>query len=220
VKRASAAILGVMCLLAACSKHKDTSKTTTPPAAQTTQHVDPCAGGAILGETVQENPVPLLCAAGKLLPDGEALCDSIFGVDWATFDPPDLADASTADRIAAGIDSLCTRLHNMSSIEANDAAAHLKAWVDTYLAVAPIENTAPEAFGTGTAYVKELADLLPGDIAMRAASKKETGDSMATAEFTELMYGITTRLSGMEPSERNRVLEELKTRVAQAAKHP
>jgi len=205
------------CVLAACSKRNDKSKTNTPPPQTATdRHVDPCANGDFAA-VVREHPAPLLCAAGKLMPDGEAICDSTFGFDWATFDPPDLAEASTAEKMQTGLDSLCATLRAMPAAEADDTAEKLNAWVDTYLEVAPIQNATPEAFGTATAYVKELADLLPGDIAMRAPSKAETGNSLATAEFTELMYSMTTRLSGLPPAERDRILGELKQQAARAA---
>lgn len=154
------------------------------------------------------------------MPDGEAICDSTFGFDWATFDPPDLAEAATAEKMQTGLDSLCAKLRTMPAAEAKDTEQKLNAWVETYLEVAPIQNAAPEAFGTATAYVKELADLLPGDIAMRAPSKAETGNSLATGEFTELMYSMTTRLSGLPPAERDRLLGELKQQAARAANRP
>lgn len=208
------------CVFAACSKRKDTSKTSTPPPQSAAErHVDPCASGD-LAAVIREHPAPLLCAAGKLMPDGEAICDSTFGFDWATFDPPDLAEASTGDKMRTGLDSLCAELRAMPAAEANETVEKLNAWVDTYFEVAPIQNATPEAFGTATAYVKELADLLPGDIAMRAPSKAETGNSLATAEFTELMYSMTTRLSGMPPAERDRILGELKQQAAHAANRP
>ena len=203
------------CVFAACSKRKNTSKTDTPPPT-TEQRIDPCASGD-LAAVMKQHPAPLLCAAGKLMPDGEAICDSTFGFDWASFDPPDLAEAATAEKMQTGLDSLCAKLRNMPAAEAKETAEKLNAWVDTYLEVAPIQNAAPEAFGTGTAYVKELADLLPRDIAMRAPSKAETGNSLATGEFTELMYSMTTRLSGLPPAERERLLGELKQQAARAA---
>jgi hypothetical protein len=206
----------------ACSKRNDTSKTTTPPpqtATTTEQRVDPCAASDMVA-VMREHPAPLLCAAGKLMPEGEAICDSTFGFDWATFDPPDLAEASTAEKMQAGLDSVCAQLRAMPAAEANANAEKLKAWVDTYLEVAPVQNAAPEAFGTATAYVKELADLLPRDISMRAPSKAETGNTLATAEFTELMYSMTTRLSSLPPAERDRVLGELKQQAARAASRP
>lgn len=204
------------CALAACSKHNDTSKTGTPPPPTTAGHVDPCAGSDF-ATALREHPAPLLCAAGKLMPEGEAICDSTFGFDWATFDPPDLAEASTAEKMQTGLDSLCAKLRAMPAAEANDTAEKLKAWVDTYLEVAPIQNATPEAFGTATAYVKELADLLPRDISMRAPSKAETGNSLATAEFTELMYSMTTRLSALPPAERDRLLGQLQQQATRAA---
>lgn len=206
------------CVSAACSKRHDTAKTGTPPPQTATErHVDPCASND-LAAVVREHPAPLLCAAGKLMADGEAICDSTFGFDWATFDPPDLAEASTAEKMQTGLDSLCAKLRAMPVAEANDTAEKLMAWVDTYLKVAPIQNATPEAFATGTAYVKELHDLLPNDISMRAPSKAETGNSLATGEFTELMYSMTTRLAALAPAERERILGELKQQTARAAK--
>ncbi|HET6462708.1 MAG TPA: hypothetical protein VFH33_02825 [Candidatus Krumholzibacteria bacterium] len=212
-----AGLIALGCVFAACSKHNDTSKTNTPPPSSATQQrIDPCANGDFAA-VMKEHPAPLLCAAGKLMPDGEAICDSTFGFDWATFDPPDLAEASTAEKMQTGLDSLCAQLRTMPAAEAKDTAGKLNAWVDTYLEIAPIQNSAPEAFGTATAYVKELSDLLPGDISMRAPSKAETGNSLATAEFTELMYSMTTRLSGLPPAERDRLLGELKHEATRAA---
>ena len=204
--------------LAACSKHKKTEETSTPPPQDASEvRVDLCASGD-LSAMMREHPAPLLCAAGKLMPEGEAICDSTFGFDWATFDPPDLAEASTPEKMQSGLDSLCAKLRHMPAVEANDTAEQLNAWVDTYLEVAPIQNAAPEAFGTGAAYVKELADLLPQDISLRAPTKAETGNSLATAEFTELMYSTTTRLATLPPAERERILGELKREAARAAK--
>lgn len=85
-------------------------------------------------------------------------------------------------------------------------------WVDS------LARRGAEALATAVALVPSTADLLADPIAERGIDKEDIGESLASAEHTELHYALTRRLVSMPENERTAALLALSDETNRAAR--
>lgn len=193
------------CLCLACAKGE--KKTASP-----------CARAPLAG-LIQQHPIHVLCGAADVVPGAQVICDSTFEESWQTFEPEDLTKRTDSTRVAAGIARLCALIEKLPPAGQVDMAAGIDSWIDACLAIRQAEYDAAgiEFFASAVAFVPEVASAIPADVLERAPGHM-AGDTMASAQFTEMNYELAHILSRMTKPERERVLDAVRTRAAELLK--
>jgi hypothetical protein len=195
----------VCCLVLACSKGEKKA-------------VSPCRT-APLADLIKQHPVHVLCAAADVVPGAAVICDSTFRESWETFEPEELADHADTTRVATGIERLCAMIEGMPSAAQAEAGKEIESWADANFAIRQAEDEAVsiEYFASAVAFVPEVAGAIPDGVMARAPNHM-AGETMASTEFTEMDYALAHILSRMTKPERDRVLEDVRTRAAELLK--
>lgn len=170
-----------------------------------------CADHAQLADLKAENGIVMLVASADVVAGADSLCDAVLGDDWRTVDPYNLADDVASDTLAAALEWVCGRVQSLPVQERDLAVAKLDAWCDVNNWIN--SQSTVEAIATAVALVPEVADLLAVAIAQRNIPKERIGDSLASAEHTELHYELTRRLAAMPDEQREAVMAALHVQI-------
>ena len=149
----------------------------------------------------------LLVASADVVAGADSLCDAVLGDDWRTVDPYNLADDVTPDTLAGALEWVCGRVQSLPAQDRDVAIAKLGAWCDANTWIA--SQGPVEAIATAVAFVPEVEDLVADEIAARDIPKDMIGDSLASAEHTQLHYELTRRLAAMPDEQREAVMAAL-----------
>jgi hypothetical protein len=170
-----------------------------------------CADHAALADLKAANGIVMLVAAADVVAGADSLCDAVLGVDWRTVDPYNLADDVTPDTLAAALEWVCGRVQSLPLQEREVAIAKLDAWCDVNNWIA--SQSSVEAIATAVAFVPEVEDLVADKIVERHIPKDMIGDSLASAEHTQLHYELTRRLAAMPDEQREAVMAALHVQI-------
>lgn len=193
------------CLVLACSKSEKKTVSTCETAP--------------IAELISQHPVYVLCGAADVVAGASVVCDSTFEESWQTFEPRDLADRTPSAKVNAGIERLCALIDKLPSATRTEAPAGIASWIDACLAIQQAEDKSQgiEYFASAVFLVPEVKVAIPDDV-VRRAPDQVVGDTMASAEFTEMNYALAHTLSRMSQPNRTRVLDEVVTRAAELMK--
>jgi len=172
---------------------------------------DPCGADGRLAGLANSSGVLALCAACDIVPGADSVCSAVFKDEWwKTFDPPNLAEQTSRESLASGLDWVCSVVRALPP----DSQYVVLQALESYVVVASAlelmgDVVSAEAVGTAIAFVPVVADLFPRDEKTRVALGRNVGESLASAEFAEMQYNVAKRLSHMSWGETAECLRAL-----------
>jgi hypothetical protein len=115
--------------------------------------------------------------------------------DWDTYDPEDIAERVPRERIEAGLEWVCGSVLSLPTGPDQEVMHTLGKWCAVNVWVRRLSPL--ESLPTAVANVPALADLLDEESAARGMEREDIADSLASAEYTVLLYDLTRRLTSL-----------------------
>ncbi len=122
------------------------------------------------------------------------------------------------EKVNAAILELCDLIDDLPADDLDEMSAGIDSWVAASFAIDRAEDVGLEYFASAVVRVPEVRSAVPGDVIARSPDEM-AGDTMASAQFTEMNYALTHILSRMTIAERDRVLAEIQVKTAELIKH-
>ena len=170
-----------------------------------------CADSAPLVDLKTTHGIVLLVAAADIVAGADSICDAVLPEFWQTYEPEQMTDRVTADTLELALEWVCGRVLSLPTPEQDLTIAKLQAWCDANRWIN--EQSTLEAVARAVAFVPEVEDLLADEIAARKIPKDWIGDSLASAEHTQLHYELTRRLASMPEERRDAVMTALQFEI-------
>jgi len=170
---------------------------------------NPCADNDRMQALIGCHGVLVLCAAQGTVARADSVCAATLG-DWETDLPQNFAARASREKVETALDWLCATVKAMPREQRYTIIAELESWVLAYHAVEVLDGlVGSETLATGVAFVPSVADLIPRDAELRAKLGRSIGESLASAELSELLYALTRRLASLSQDEQAAIVRQL-----------